>query len=147
MQLIKWNPWHDLSNLQCRWNATGGHGFGYGSMQNRSEQDRAWTPAVDVFDNETQITIKAELPGVGKDNIAISVKDRVLNLSGERGAEARPEAGKIYRQERVFGRFERYFILPTEVDAEMIRADYKDGVLTIEIPKPAKQQPRRITVH
>ena len=147
MQLIKWYPWNDLSNRQCRWNMTGGYGFGHGPIQSRSEQDGKWTPAVDVFDNETHIAIKAELPGVGKDNIAISVKDRVLNLSGERGAEARPETGKTYRQERVFGRFDRSFILPTEVDAEMISADYKDGVLTIEIPKPAKQQPRRITVH
>jgi HSP20 family protein len=102
---------------------------------------------VDVLESETHITIKAELPGVDKDKIAVSVHDGVLRLSGERSEEDCRETARTYRRERVFGRFTRSFSLPAEVDAEAISADYRDGVLTIAVPKPEKQRPRKISVH
>ncbi len=147
MQLVKWNPWQDINSLQRHLSAFGGHGFDHGHIKNFAKEDWTWSPTVDVFQNETQITIKAELPGVDKDKIAVSVQDGVLRLSGERSEEATQETGGAYRRERVFGRFTRSFSLPAEVDAEKISADYRDGVLTIEVPKPEKQRPRRITIH
>jgi HSP20 family protein len=147
MQLVKWNHWQDVNNLQRHLSAVWDKGFDHGLIKSVAKEDWTWSPTVDVFQNETQITIKAELPGVDKDKIAVSVQDGVLRLSGERSEEASQETGGACRRERVFGRFTRSFSLPAEVDAEKISADYRDGVLTIEVPKPEKQRPRRITIH
>ena len=147
MQLVKWSPWPDINGLHRHLNAFWGHGLDHAPFNAAPQEDWAWSPAVDVLENETHIIIKAELPGVDKDKIAVSVHDGVLRLSGERSAEAAQETAQTFRRERVFGRFARSFSLPVEVDAEKISADYRDGVLTIAIPKPEKQRPRRITVH
>jgi len=106
-----------------------------------------WKPVVDIFDNDDNIVIKAELPGVEKENIIIDLKGRYLTLKGERSSEDRIEEDRYQRQERTYGRFERVFTLPAEVDYEKIKADYKDGVLTIDIPKPEEKKARQITIH
>jgi HSP20 family protein len=147
MQLVKWNPWQDVNSLHRQLSAIWNQGFDHDFPKSVAQEDWTWSPAVDLLENETHITIKAELPGVDKDKIAVSVNDGVLHLSGERSDEALQETERAYRRERVFGRFARAFSLPAEVDAEQISADYRDGVLTIVVPKPEKQRPRRITVH
>jgi HSP20 family protein len=106
-----------------------------------------WNPVVDIYENGDNIVIKAELPGIDKNNIAIDVKDRVLTLKGERSHDNEVKEENFYRRERAFGKFERAFTLPTDVDAGKIKADFKDGVLKIDIPKPEKQKPKQITIH
>jgi HSP20 family protein len=106
-----------------------------------------WHPAVDIFDNDANIVIKAELPGIDKKDIAIDVKDRVLTLKGERVSDNDVKEDHFYRRERTYGKFERSFTLPAHVKTDDIKADYKDGVLRIDIPKPEAQQPKQITVH
>jgi len=83
------------------------------------------------------------LPGIDKDNIIVNVKGRFLTLKGERSSESEVEKERDYRRERAYGKF----ALPGEVDPDKIRADYKDGVLTIDIPKPAEHKPKQIAVH
>ena len=106
-----------------------------------------WNPTVDIYDNDENIVIKAELPGIEKKDIVIDVKDGVLTLKGERSFDNEVKEKKYYCRERTFGKFERVFRLPAKVDPEKISADYKDGVLKIEIPKPEEQKPKQITVH
>jgi HSP20 family protein len=105
-----------------------------------------WNPVVDIYDNDDNIVIKAELPGIDKEGIEIDVKGRVLTLKGERSSENEVKDDNYYRRERTFGKFERAFTLPADVDPDKIKADYKDGVLKIDIPKPEEQKPRQITI-
>jgi HSP20 family protein len=106
-----------------------------------------WSPAVDMFDDDDKIVIKAELPGMDKKEISVDIDKRVLTLSGERNYDNEVKEENYYRRERSTGRFKRAFNLPADVDADQIKADFKDGVLRVEIPKPEEQKPKQITVH
>jgi HSP20 family protein len=91
-----------------------------------------------MYDEDDRVVIKAELPGVDKKDIAVDVKDRVLTLSGERTYDNEVKAENYYRRERAYGKFQRAFNLPADVDSDKINADFKDGLLIIEVPKPEK---------
>jgi HSP20 family protein len=106
-----------------------------------------WQPKVDIIEENGQYRVKAELPGIEKEDIKVDVKDNVLTLRGERSEEKTDEKDRYYRRERHFGSFTRAFALPENVDSEAIKADYKDGVLSILIPKPEGTVPKKITVH
>ena len=110
-------------------------------------KDSSWNPRVDIYEDEDAIVLKAELPGVKKDNIVVDVEGRVLTLKGERSSDNEVKEESYYRRERTFGSFERRFNLPDNVDPEKITADYKDGILKLGIPKPDENKPRQITVH
>src|SRR5712691_3562012 len=90
-----------------------------------------WLPAVDVVQDKDNLTVKAELPGMKKEDIDISIQDGVLTLSGERKSEQKQEGAEVCRCERFLGRFQRTFALPTAVDSEKVKATYKDGILTV----------------
>jgi HSP20 family protein len=147
MNLVRWNPWKEMSVLQNRMN----HLFNEPFFRSGREDDElsmgAWHPAVDMFDNDDKIVIKAELPGMKKNDFSVDVKDRVLTLSGERNYDNEVKEENYYRRERAYGKFQRAFSLPADVDSDKIKADFKDGLLKIEVPKPEKQKPREITVH
>jgi HSP20 family protein len=147
MNLVRWNPWKEMSVLQNRLN----HLFNEPFMRSGQEDDElslgAWYPAVDMFDNDDKIVIKAELPGMDKKDFSVDIKDRVLTLSGERNYENEAKEENYYRRERTYGKFKRAFHLPADVDADKIKADFKEGVLRVEIPKPEAQKPKQITVH
>jgi HSP20 family protein len=106
-----------------------------------------WNPAVDLYEQDDHFVIKAELPGVDKKDISIDLKDRVLTLSGERSHENEAKEENYYRRERSFGKFQRAFTLPAEVDSDKIKAEFKDGLLRIEVPKPEEQKPKQVTIH
>jgi HSP20 family protein len=96
-----------------------------------------WAPTADVFEKEGDIVVKAELPGVNKDDIEISVDKGALVIKGERKAEEAVEEDNFYRMERFSGAFYRHFPLPEGVDQDAITANYQDGILEVHIPKPA----------
>lgn len=106
-----------------------------------------WNPLVDICDKEKAFVIKAELPGVEKKDISIDVSDSVLTLKGERSYDREVKEERYCRRERTLGEFRRSFKLPADIDPDKIKADYKDGILRIEIPKPEEQKPKHITVH
>jgi HSP20 family protein len=147
MNLVRRNPWGNMFTLQNRMN----HFFDDASYPVfKGDEELAmcnWNPVVDIYDNDNNIVIKAELPGIDKKDIVIDVKDRVLTLKGERSLDNEVKEENFYRRERAFGKFERAFTLPTDVDSGEIKADFKDGVLKIDIPKPEKQKPKQITIH
>ena len=147
MQLVKFSPVRDMFSFRNRINHIFDDVF---YPINRDEVEfsmESWNPVVDVYDNDDSIVIKAELPGIDKEGIEIDVKDRVLTLKGERSSESEVKDDNYYRRERSFGKFERAFNLPADVDPDKIKADYKDGVLKIDIPKPEEKKPRQITIH
>lgn len=106
----------------------------------------AWTPRVDVKEEENRFVIHADVPGVDPKDIEITLEDGVLTLKGERKSETQSEKDGWTRVERVAGSFSRRFTLPETVDAEGVAAKGEHGVLEIVIPKQAKLQPKRITV-
>ena len=105
-----------------------------------------WTPALDVFEDKDNYTVKAELPGMKKEDIEISLHDGTLSISGERKGETKHEEAEVYRAERFFGRFQRTVSLPTTVAADKAKATYKDGLLTITLPKTEEAKPKQIQV-
>jgi len=105
-----------------------------------------WLPAVDFFEDKDNFVVKAELPGMKKEEIEIALHDGVLSLSGERKADEKYESAQACRSERFLGRFQRTLALPTAVDADKVQATYKDGILTVTLPKAEEAKPKQIEV-
>ena len=105
-----------------------------------------WAPRVDVLENEEGLRILAELPGLGKDDIKISLENFTLAISGEKKAPEKADDYTWHRGERVYGTFKRLFSLPTTVDPERVQADYRNGILDIHLPKAEKAKPKAIDV-
>lgn len=105
-----------------------------------------WVPRVDIRESGEAITLQAEVPGVDRESLHLETKDGVLTLKGEKRREYSEEKEGVYRSERVYGGFVRQFTLPDEVDGDKIDAVYKDGVLTITLPKKPETAPKRIAV-
>ena len=108
--------------------------------------NQRWVPAMDLTEAEDHFVLKADLPGMSEEDIAIEVQDGALTISGERKAEHERSERGWHRVERVFGRFSRSLALPEGVNEDAVRASFANGVLEIRIPKPEERQPRRITI-
>ena len=147
MNLVKWNPWGETEAYEDRIGRIFGNSYVPESWLGDGESQMNWNPAVDVYDNDNSFIIQVELPGLEKKDIEIDVKDGVLTLKGERSSDKEWKDEKYYRRERAFGKFQRAFKLPSDIDPEKVKADFKNGVLKIEIPKPEIQKPKKITVH
>ncbi len=107
-----------------------------------------WVPAVDVLEEKNNIIVRAELPGMKKEDIEISLHEGVLSLTGERKEQAEDtDQNQVYRSERFYGRFHRTITLPKPVAADKVKANYKDGLLTITLPKTEEAKPRQIEVN
>lgn len=147
MSLVKWNPWKDISEWSHPFNRFFETPFlATGWLEDESGIG-SWKPKVDIYDKENNIVLKAELPGVDRKEIDIALRDGVLTLKGTRSYENEVNEKSYYRKERAFGHFHRSFALPENVDPTKIKAAFKDGVLKVEIPKPAERKPKKITVH
>ena len=147
MNLIKWNPWREMPTLSGRFNRLFDDPFFHiGRMADDSGLG-LWNPAVDLYEKDDHFMIKAELPGVDKKAIKIYLKDRLLTLSGERSYDNEVKEENYYRRERSYGKFQRAFTLPADVDSDKISAEFKDGVLQIEVPKPEEKQAKQVTIH
>jgi HSP20 family protein len=107
---------------------------------------RAWAPALDVHEDKEGYTIRAEIPGMKREEIEVSIQNDTLVISGERKAESVKENTEVHRQERFYGKFSRALTLPTAVAGDQVKATYKDGILTIVVPKAEEAKPKQITV-
>jgi len=105
-----------------------------------------WWPAVEVYEDKNNVCIHAELPGMKKEELEVSVSGDYLSITGERKAETKDESAQVYRAERYYGRFQRTVALPAAVDAGRISAHYKDGVLTVTCPKTAEAKQKRLGI-
>jgi HSP20 family protein len=106
-----------------------------------------WTPALDVYEQKDNVVVRVELPGMKKEDIEVSLHDNTLSISGERKHEETHKDQEVYRAERFFGRFQRSVVLPTLVSADKVKAQYKDGVLTVTLPKSEEAKPKHIDVN
>ncbi len=106
----------------------------------------SWAPSVDISETDDKFEVRAELPGVAKDDLSVSIKDNFLTLSGEKRLGNTDDTHNYRRVERRYGSFQRRFTLPSDVTADNIKADYTDGVLTLSIPKPEAAKPTEIPI-
>ena len=108
--------------------------------------DIAWTPRTDIMESDKEVTIDVELPGMKKEDIKVEVKNGMLSITGERKQENKYESAESTRTERYYGKFERAFSLPETIDDGKISAEYKDGILTLKMPKTEKALPKEVQV-
>ena len=108
---------------------------------------RPWTPSVDIFETQNELVVKADLPEVKQEDIAINLENGVLSLKGERKFERKEDKAGYHRMERGYGSFARNFAIPETVDPEKVQAAFKDGVLTVTLPKKEIAKPRAIKVN
>lgn len=146
MVIVRWDPFQDLISLQERMNRL------FEQTLERSRGDRegvvagSWAPAVDMYETPDSIVLRAELPGLSRDDIDIQVRDNILTFKGERRLEKEVKGENYLRVERACGGFQRAFTLPAAVQAEKIRAVFKDGVLDVNIPKGEEAKPKQIKI-
>ena len=146
MRVIKWEPFRDVDDVFDRFFAESMRRWPRASSA--TQQPREWAPAADVSETDGEYLIKAELPEVRKEDVSITVQDGVLTLAGERKQEKVEEQEKVHRIERFYGSFARRFALPENADEQGIRAESRDGVIVIHIPKQrvVEPQPRQIQI-
>ena len=147
MELMRWKPAREMVSLRERMNDFFDDFFFPMPKEDTARSMWGWNPKVDVYEEDDHIVLKAELPGVDKKDIDVNVSNGVLTVKGERSIDNEVKEKNYFRKERSFGRFERSFTLPGEVDPEKIEADYKDGILKVSVPKPEDARPKQITVH
>jgi len=143
MELVRWEPFAGFGNLRSVFNDLLDENFDRSSARPSTSK---WYPAVDVLESKESYLIRAELPGMKREDIKVEVKDGTLVLSGERKSE-KPAEGVEYRHaERVAAKFWRSFSLPETVKQDAIEATYKDGILEIRVPKAEEAKPRQIEI-
>ena len=141
-QLSNWSSFDRLNSLRDEMNRL----FDFSWPSRDSGLFSGWSPALDVFDDKDDLVVKVELPGMKKDEIGLTLHDGVLTISGERKMEHERKEGETFRSERYFGKFQRSITLPAAVDARKVKASYKDGVLSIDLPKAEEAKPKQIPV-
>jgi HSP20 family protein len=135
-----WNPFAELERIRREFDRL------IEEMWPREEVERAFAPAVEMYETDNEIVVKAELPGVKKENIEVSIKDNTLHIRGEKKEEREEKTETIHRLERVYGKFERVLTLPVDVKAEEVKAEYKDGILEIRLPKSEVSKEKKIEI-
>lgn len=145
MAIVRWEPLRDIATMQDRVNRL------FNEFYRGSDDDimrrGAWVPPVDIFDTGNhELVIKAELPDMNKDDIDITVENNTLTLKGEKKMDSDIKEEHCRRIERSYGMFSRSFSLPPTVDASKVRADYKNGVLTLTLPLKEEAKPKQIQV-
>jgi HSP20 family protein len=146
MTLVRWNPARDMMALRHDMNRLVHEFFRGTNGGERSWRMGSWRPAVDIYENDQALTLKAELPGFSKDDLQVEIKDNVLTLKGERKRESAVKEEQYHRVERAYGAFQRSFMLPTRVDAGKAEATFKDGVLELKLPKAEEAKPKRVGI-
>jgi HSP20 family protein len=148
MAIVRWEPFRDLLSLQDRMNRL----FDDSVRGSRHAADDwalggSWAPAVDIYEKDGNIVMKAELPGVDPKAVDIRLENNTLTLSGERTLDNEVKQDNYHRVERSYGSFTRSFTLPTVVDQGSIKAEFKDGVLKLTLPKREEAKPRQIQIN
>lgn len=147
MAIVRWwDPLRDLSSIQDKMNQLFEDTFSRTRGRDEALGKGMWTPAVDIFETEDAVVVKAEIPGVERDQIAVEIKDGILTLHGERKFEKEVKEENYHRIERAYGTFHRSFSLPSSVDEEKISAKFKEGVLEVTLPKKEREKPKQIKV-
>lgn len=143
MTLVRWNPSREFDLVRSDIDRVFDAFFG---ARPSNGVTRRWTPAMDLVETDGDLVLKADLPGLEKDDVTIEVKDDVLTISGERKAEHEDRRDDYHRVERSYGSFSRSLSLPQGIDADKVQADFNKGVLEVRVPKPAERKPHRVQI-
>ena len=146
MTLIRWTPIRNMTNFQDEMNRLFNEFFTPTPDRNEAGVF-PWNPLVDIAETKDDIIVKAEIPGMKKDDIKVVIQDNVLTLKGEKQEEKQEKDKQYHRVERSYGSFERSFSLPVSVQVDQAKADYKEGVLTITLPKAEETKPKEVSVN
>jgi len=150
MAIVKWNPAKELLNVEREFNRffnTFGRHFGISSGEIDEEFENAvWMPLTDIIEDKDNYVLKLDLPGISKNDVKISYSDGQLMISGERKQEKESKDSKYHRVERSYGKYYRSFTLPQKIQEDKIDAEFKDGQLTITVPKSEKAKPKELDI-
>ena len=146
MALIRWDPFREMSALQERMNRLFSDVRAQAPVRGEEIVQGAWIPAVDIFETNEAIVLKAELPGITAQDISVEVKDNTLTLKGEKKFEKEVKEENYHRVERSYGSFQRAFTLPGTIQQEKVKAKFKDGILEITLPKVEEAKPKQVKV-
>ncbi len=146
MYIRRWNPVRDLVGLEGDFNRMIDRFFSPEIFNQADVTRNGWIPSLDVEENKDEFKVIVELPGVSKDDVNITFQDDTLTIEGERKKEDEKKDVDYHRVERRYGKFSRSFKLPTHIDANKIDASFKDGLLTIQLPKAEEVKPKQINV-
>ncbi len=145
MAIIRWDPFRDLLTLREKMNR-----LFEDAVTSRGEQKdlitSAWAPAVDIYEDENQLVLTAEIPGMDEKDVEIKLEDNMLSIQGERKMEKETKEENYHRLERAYGSFYRSFTLPNYIDQEKIHAEHENGVLKITMPKKPELKPRKVKI-
>jgi HSP20 family protein len=144
MNLVRWDPFRELETIQTRLNRL--FADAPGPAVDQGPLFSAWAPAVDVAETDKEYVIKADLPELKKEDVKVELLDGVLTVEGERKHEKEDKGTTFHRVERSYGKFVRRFALPTEIDSAKVQAEFKEGVLSVHLPKTAAVKPKAIEV-
>ena len=145
MELVQWEPFESLNRTQSRINDLFEETFGRPRLPHTSSSG-VWYPPVDILESKDFYLIRAELPGIKKEDFNLELKDGTLTLSAERKFEEPEDGVEYHRVERVAGKFSRSFYLPQTVKHDGIKASYRDGILEVHVPKAEEAKPKQISV-
>ncbi|MFH1943643.1 MAG: Hsp20/alpha crystallin family protein [bacterium] len=145
MTLVRCTPFRDLVNIQDEMNRIF-NAFFTRSPEKAEEGSLLWTPLVDIVETDEEITVMAEIPGMRKEDVKISIQDNILTLKGEKKQEKESNKKNSHRMERSYGVFEKSFSLPSSIQTDKVKASYKDGILTIHLPKAQEAKPKEIDI-
>ncbi|MFQ5745225.1 MAG: Hsp20/alpha crystallin family protein [Acidobacteriota bacterium] len=147
MQLVRWDPFRDLRFLHRRMDRLFNEALsGYPDSAEGEPITASWVPAVDIYEGDAAITLRAELPGLSEDDVEVTLEDGRLTVKGEKKLEQEEKEGEYRRIESRYGAFYRSFPLPNTVDKEQIKARFDNGVLEVSLPKAEAAKPKRIAV-
>jgi HSP20 family protein len=144
--LARYEPLQELEDIQNRLPSFFGRSPGRRGNEQGGLALADWAPMADISEDQNEYVIKAELPELKKEEVKVTVENGVLTISGERKFEKEENNKKYHRVERAYGRFARSFALPDNADASKVKAEFKDGMLTVHLPKSEKAKPKQIEV-
>ena len=142
--IIRWDPFRNVSTLQEQVNRLFDSAF---SGRSNESALTTWAPAVDIYETENELVLKADIPDINEEDLDIRVENNMLTIRGERKFEHEVKEDNYLRVERAYGSFSRSFSLPNTVNSEAIKAEYKNGVLKVEMPKRAESKPKQVKVN
>ena len=144
MAIIRWDPFRDMITLREKMNRLFEDTFT--GKEGKDIVQGTWAPSVDIYENENELILTAEVPGVKEDDIEIKIEDSTLSISGERKFEKETKEENYHRIERSYGSFYRSFTLPNFIDHEKVKAEHENGLLRITMPKRAELKARKVHV-
>src|SRR3984957_17250013 len=145
MSITRWDPFRNVATLQEQVNRL----FENSAQAGRADNSAltSWAPAVDIYETENELVLKADLPDIHEQDLDIRVENNMLTIRGERKFEQKVKENNSLRIERTYGSFSRSFALPNTVNTEAIKAEYKNGVLAVELPKRAESKPKQVKIN